>query len=225
MKPPLYATLGACAPGVPVTAAFTAAADICTRMGGLATATLRNRSCPIGRSLFKRYLLRNSRDSSECHPSSSSRRLCACGSEDAESRECGFRGKGVNWSEVEFRSSRSGKPGGQSSNKSSSKVQLRLDIKKQTWLCRLLQERLQQQQKHAVSAAGVLLLRCEDTPSQQQNKERVKQQLLLLLQQLAQQQEQQHIPVEQRKTLQEKRQWRQKLFDQKRIAAYRRQWP
>lgn len=118
---------------------------------------------------------------------------------------------------------RSAKPGGSSSNHNESRVQLRVPLAKQTWLCSLLRRELAALPN--VTGGSVLLLQCQDTPSQQQNRERVKKRLieLLLNTTAAAAKKPQPLPLRERISSEKQRLYRQQLLQKKRENAYRRQ--
>ncbi|MBN1947931.1 MAG: aminoacyl-tRNA hydrolase [Bradymonadales bacterium] len=72
-------------------------------------------------------------------------------------------------SELWFTASRSGGPGGQNVNKTSTKILLHWSCNTTTALPEPLKQRLVRRLRHRINAEGVLLVQVEDTRSQQQN--------------------------------------------------------
>ena len=72
--------------------------------------------------------------------------------------------------ELQFRAMRSSGPGGQHTNKVSSKVELTFSIIDSRSLSESEKERLSRYFKNRLSQAGLLILQCDETRSQHQNR-------------------------------------------------------
>ena len=80
-----------------------------------------------------------------------------------------------------FAASRSGGPGGQKVNNTSSKIELRVRLDRISGLSARAQERLEQLAGHRLSADGELILSCDETRSLRTNKALVIERLCALV--------------------------------------------
>jgi ribosome-associated protein len=97
-------------------------------------------------------------------------------------------------SELSFRATRSGGPGGQHVNTSSTRVELAWNVAETPSLTEEQRERVQQKLANRINAEGVLLLTEGGSRSQHQNKEAVTTRFQELLRQAL------HVPKARRKT-------------------------
>lgn len=84
-------------------------------------------------------------------------------------------------SEVEYKFSRSGGPGGQSVNKVSTQVELLFDVNSSAFLSEAEKSTILEKLKNRITNDGILALKCNDTRSQFNNRELVLQRFLKLL--------------------------------------------
>ena len=83
--------------------------------------------------------------------------------------------------ELEFRATRSGGPGGQHVNTSSTRIELTWDVGRSTALTPELRERLTQKLKSRIDAGGVLRVVASDSRSQLRNREAAEERLAELV--------------------------------------------
>jgi ribosome-associated protein len=85
-------------------------------------------------------------------------------------------------SELQFRFSRSGGPGGQHANRSETRVELLFDVANSPSLTDVQRERILQRLDHVIDQDGMLHLTSSETRSQHQNREAVMARFRVLLQ-------------------------------------------
>ncbi|MCA8913719.1 MAG: aminoacyl-tRNA hydrolase [Planctomycetes bacterium] len=91
----------------------------------------------------------------------------------------------VEESELEFSFARSGGPGGQHVNKTSSKVVLHWTVVESPGVPDAVKQRFLQQYRTRITEAGVLVLDCDETRSQHRNRELVVERLKGMLEAVA----------------------------------------
>ena len=84
-------------------------------------------------------------------------------------------------SEVEYKFSRSGGPGGQSVNKVSTQVELLFDVNSSAFLSEAEKSTILEKLKNRITNDGILALKCNDTRSQFNNRELVLQRFFMVL--------------------------------------------
>lgn len=120
----------------------------------------------------------------------------------------------VPMSELKFRTSRSGGPGGQNVNKVSSKVELLFDVKNSDIFSESIRERILGRLAKRIDSAGVLHLVSQSSRSQLENKERVISEFARLMRS-ALKPVKKRIPTHPTKAAKEKRLKRKKIVAEK----------
>jgi ribosome-associated protein len=118
--------------------------------------------------------------------------------------------------EISFRASRSGGPGGQHVNTSSTRVELVWNVASSPTLTEAQRERITQRLANRINSEGELLLAESGSRSQAQNKEAVTERLVELLREAL------HVPRARRKTRPPRAAHEQRLESKKRRSETKR---